>query len=223
MDWSDSLIQLMAESSCIAKHAHVPMQSGSDAVLRRMHRKYRPWHYREKIEKIRAAMPTAAIGADVMVGFPGETNTEFEETRRIIEELPFTYLHVFTFSARPGTPAASMSDQVPARVAHERNRILRELAAEKKSEFMQSFAGQTIEAITLNATSEDSSGTWTEALTDNYLQLRLRGKHNPNQWLNVRVESVHDRQLIAEMSKDCSDAINFASIPLEPQSHTYAD
>ena len=73
MDWSDSLIRLMAESPRIAKHAHVPMQSGSDTVLRRMHRKYRPWHYREKIEKIRAAMPTAAIGADVMVGFPGET------------------------------------------------------------------------------------------------------------------------------------------------------
>ncbi len=72
MDWSDELIRMMAQSPRIAKHAHVPLQSGSDAVLRRMHRKYRPWHYREKIEKIRAAMPTAAIGADVMVGFPGE-------------------------------------------------------------------------------------------------------------------------------------------------------
>ena len=106
MDWSDELIDLVAASPRIAKHAHVPLQSGSDAVLRRMHRKYRPWHYREKIEKIRAAMPTAAIGADVMTGFPGETEAEFEETRRLIEELPFTYLHVFTYSARPGTPAA---------------------------------------------------------------------------------------------------------------------
>ena len=78
----------IAETSRIAKHAHVPMQSGSDSVLRRMHRKYRPWHYREKIEKIRAAMPTAAIGADVMVGFPGETDAEFAETRRLIEDLP---------------------------------------------------------------------------------------------------------------------------------------
>ena len=92
----------MAQSPRIAKHAHVPLQSGSDAVLRRMHRKYRPWHYREKIEKIRAAMPTAAIGADVMAGFPGETEAEFEETRRLVEDLPFTYLHVFTYSARPG-------------------------------------------------------------------------------------------------------------------------
>src|SRR5438477_12538085 len=73
MDWSDELIRLQAESARIAKHAHVPMQSGSDTVLRRMRRKYRPWHYQEKIEKIRTAMPNAAIGADVMVGFPGQT------------------------------------------------------------------------------------------------------------------------------------------------------
>jgi threonylcarbamoyladenosine tRNA methylthiotransferase MtaB len=127
----DELIELVASSPRIAKHAHVPLQSGSDAVLRRMHRKYRPWHYREKIEKIRAAMPTAAIGADVMTGFPGETDAEFEATRRLIEDLPFTYLHVFTYSARPGTPAAAMPNQVPVHVARERNRILRELAGEK--------------------------------------------------------------------------------------------
>src|SRR5579863_8515171 len=127
MDWSDELISLMADSPRIAKHAHVPMQSGSDRILRRMHRKYRPWHYREKIEKIRTAMPSAAIGADVMVGFPGETDAEFEATRRLIEDLPLTYLHVFTYSARPGTPAATMSDQVPVNIARDRNKILREL------------------------------------------------------------------------------------------------
>ena len=117
MDWSDELIQLMADSPRVAKHAHVPMQSGSDRVLRAMHRKYRPWHYREKIEKIRAALPTAAIGADVMVGFPGETDADFEATRRMVEELPLTYLHVFTYSSRPGTAAATMRNQVPANVA----------------------------------------------------------------------------------------------------------
>ena len=131
MDWSDELIDLVAASPRIAKHAHVPLQSGSDAVLRRMHRKYRPWHYREKIEKIRAAMPTAAIGADVMTGFPGETEAEFEETLRLIEDLPLTYLHVFTYSARPGTPAASMAEQIPVHVARERNRILRDLALKR--------------------------------------------------------------------------------------------
>jgi threonylcarbamoyladenosine tRNA methylthiotransferase MtaB len=196
MDWSDDLISLVASSPRIAKHAHVPMQSGSDAVLRRMHRKYRPWHYREKIEKIRAAMPGAAIGADVMVGFPGETDAEFEATRRMIEDLPFTYLHVFTYSARPGTPAASMANQVPVHVARERNRILRELATEKKLEFMRGFVGKDIEAITLNLGGHDRDREFTEALTDNYLKLRLYGRHEANLWLRSRVEDVADGSLV---------------------------
>jgi len=192
MDWSIELIQLMAASPRIAKHAHVPMQSGSDTVLRRMHRKYRPWHYREKIEKIRAAMPTAAIGADVMTGFPGETDAEFEETRRMADDLPFTYLHVFTYSARPGTPAAAMKRQVPAHVARERTRILRDLSERKKSAFMQSFVGTKIEAITLNV----RDGNHTEALTDNYLKMTLKGSHDPNQWISAEVAAVDDAMLV---------------------------
>ena len=194
MDWSDDFISLVASSPRIARHAHVPMQSGSDAVLRRMHRKYRPWHYREKIEKIRAAMPGAAIGADVMVGFPGETEAEFEATRRMIEDLPFTYLHVFTYSPRPGTPAAAMRNQVPVHVARERNRMLRELAAEKKLAFMRGFVGESVEAITLNVAGRD--GEFTETLTDNYLKLRLRGRHEPNCWMHARVEDVANGALI---------------------------
>jgi threonylcarbamoyladenosine tRNA methylthiotransferase MtaB len=190
MDWSDELINLVASSPRIAKHAHVPMQSGSDAVLRRMHRKYRPWHYREKIENIHALMPDAAIGADVMVGFPGETDAEFEPTRRMVQELPFTYLHVFTYSPRPGTPAADMKNQVPVHVARERNRILREIASEKKLTFMRSFIGKNIEAITLNEIGKDADGEFTEALTDNYLKLRLHGRHESNQWRTVIVQDI---------------------------------
>lgn len=200
MDWSDEMIALVAASPRIAKHAHVPMQSGSDAVLRRMHRKYRPWHYREKIEKIRAAMPTAAIGADVMVGFPGETGAEFAETRRMIEDLPFTYLHVFTYSARPGTPAADLPNQVPVRVARERNRILRELGEKKKLSFMQSVVGKMVEAITLSRSAATVGGTspvFTEALTDNYLKLRLRGEHEPNRWVQAKVDRCEDGALVA--------------------------
>ena len=200
MDWSDDLINLMATSPRIAKHAHVPMQSGSDTVLRRMHRKYRPWHYRAKVEKIRAAMPAAAIGADVMVGFPGETEEEFQSTRRMVQDLPFTYLHVFTYSARPGTPAAQMPGQVPLPVARERNRILRDLASEKKLEFMRSFADQSVEAITLNVTGSDDSGEFTEALTDNYLKLRLRGHHAPNRWMHARVDDVVDGALTGQVA-----------------------
>jgi threonylcarbamoyladenosine tRNA methylthiotransferase MtaB len=217
MDWTDELISLVAQSPRIAKHAHVPLQSGSDAVLRRMHRKYRPWHYREKIEKIRAAMPVAAIGADVMVGFPGETDAEFEATLRLIEDLPFTYLHVFTYSARPGTPAANMQNQVPIHVARERSRGLRDLADEKKRAFMRSFVGKALEAITLrscgagtparegSATNDcergfcapEEVGAFTEALTDNYQKLHLKGRHEPNHWLRCRVERVDDGALVA--------------------------
>jgi threonylcarbamoyladenosine tRNA methylthiotransferase MtaB len=199
MDWNDALINLMTDSPRIAKHAHVPMQSGSDAVLRRMHRKYRPWHYREKIEKLRSAMPSAAIGADVMVGFPGETDAEFEETRRMVEDLPFTYLHVFTFSSRPGTPAATLPNQIPVRIARERNRILREIAAEKKLAFMRSFVGLEVAAITLNVVSENSDCTWTEALTDNYLKLKLQGRHDANQWVRARVLDRADGQLVGDL------------------------
>jgi threonylcarbamoyladenosine tRNA methylthiotransferase MtaB len=192
MDWSDELISLVASSPRIAKHAHVPMQSGSDAVLRRMHRRYRPWHYREKIEKIRAAMPTAAIGADVMVGFPGETEAEFDETRRMIEELPFTYLHVFTYSARPGTPAALQSEQVLVAVARERNRVLREIAFKKKAAFMRSLVGTMVEAITLHTGGED----FTEALSDNYLKIKVFGHHESNRWMDVNVEGVNGEMLL---------------------------
>jgi threonylcarbamoyladenosine tRNA methylthiotransferase MtaB len=188
MDWSDELIGLMALSPRIAKHAHLPMQSASDAVLRRMHRKYRPWHYREKVLKIRAAMPTAAIGADVMVGFPGETEAEFAGTRRMVEQLPFTYLHVFTYSVRPGTAAAQHSGQVPVTVARERNRVLREIAAAKQAAFRRCLAGTVVEAITLRAGNEE----FTEALTDNYLKIQVWGRLEPNQWIDVEVADGED-------------------------------
>jgi threonylcarbamoyladenosine tRNA methylthiotransferase MtaB len=194
MDWSDELIELVATSERIAKHAHVPMQSGSDAVLRRMYRKYRPWHYREKILKIRAAMPTAAIGADVMVGFPGETEAEFDETRRMIEELPFTYLHVFTYSARPGTPAAEQPRQVSVAVARERNRVLREIASGKKAALVRSLVGTVVEAITL----QSGGAEFTEALTDNYLKMKVSGHHDANRWVNVKVEGVKGEMLLGK-------------------------
>jgi threonylcarbamoyladenosine tRNA methylthiotransferase MtaB len=183
MDWSDELIDLAASSPRTAKHAHVPLQSGSDKVLRRMHRKYRPWHYADRIERIRRAMPDAAIGADVMVGFPGETDDDFEQTRALIERLPMTYLHVFTYSSRPGTPSAGMPDQVPVQVARERNRVLRDLAACKKGAFMQSFVGRDVQALTLT----HCDGKRTEALSDNYLKVFVTGTFPPNQFVRVGV------------------------------------
>jgi len=179
MDWSDDLLCLVATSARIAKHVHAPLQSGSDRVLRRMHRKYRPRHYEDRLLKARAWMPDAAIGADVMTGFPGETDAEFEETRAFIESLPFTYLHVFTYSERPGTPAAA-SQQVPMEVRRDRNRILRELAAGKNLEFRRRMLGRTLSVVTLTV----------GALSDNFLKLELATPRETNQLIDVKVGSL---------------------------------
>jgi len=180
MDWSDDLLELVAGSPRIAKHVHAPLQSGSDRVLRRMHRKYRPRHYEDRIRKARALMPDAAIGADVMVGFPGETEAEFEESRAFIASLPFTYLHVFTYSERPGTPAAECQDRVPMEVRKERNRVLRELAASKNLEFRRAMVGRTLSVVTL------TDG----ALSGNFLKVELAASREPNQIVDVKIGSV---------------------------------
>src|SRR5581483_11258826 len=112
MDWSEELLELIASEPRIAKHVHLPLQSGSDAVLKRMFRKYRTRHYETRLEIARRSRPDCAIGADVMTGFPGETDEEFGETVRFIERHPFTYLHVFTYSERPGTLAPELGKAV---------------------------------------------------------------------------------------------------------------
>jgi threonylcarbamoyladenosine tRNA methylthiotransferase MtaB len=182
MDFSDDLMGLMAESPRIARHVHAPLQTGSDKILRRMHRKYRPRHYADRVLKARAWMPDAAIGADVMVGFPGETDNDFEDSRRFIESLPFTYLHVFTYSERPGTPAAEEAAQVPIAVRKDRNRVLRELAAAKNMAFRASMVGRTLSAVTLHET-----GT---ALSGNYLKVELAQPREPNQLVDLRIGGV---------------------------------
>jgi threonylcarbamoyladenosine tRNA methylthiotransferase MtaB len=179
MDWSDDLLGLVASSARIAKHVHAPLQSGSDGVLRRMYRKYRPRHYEDRIVKARAWMPDAAIGADVMTGFPGESDAEFEETRAFIERLPFTYLHVFTYSERPGTPAA-VAKQVPMEVRRDRNRVLRELAAAKNLEFRRRMLGRVLSVVTLGD----------GALSDNFLKVELATRRAANQLMDVTIGSV---------------------------------
>ena len=182
MDFSDDLLALMAESPRIAPHVHAPLQSGSDRILRRMHRKYRPRHYADRILQARRLMPDAAIGADVMVGFPGETDADFEESRRFIEQLPFTYLHVFTYSERPGTPAADDPGAVPLAVRKERNRVLRELGARKNLAFRRGMIGRALSAVTLH-----EAGT---ALTANYLKVRLASPRAPNLLVNLEIAAL---------------------------------
>jgi threonylcarbamoyladenosine tRNA methylthiotransferase MtaB len=178
MDWTDELFELMAASPRLAQHVHMPLQSGSDAVLRRMKRRYRTRHYEDRILRAARLMPEAAFGADVMTGFPGETDAEFQETLEFVSRMPFTYLHVFTYSERPGTPAASMPGRVPWEVRKERTRQLRRLAAEKNLAFRRRFLGRTLSAVTLDGG---------RALTGNYLTVELARPVPSNQILDIRI------------------------------------
>ena len=165
MDFSDDLLGLMAASPRIAKHVHAPLQSGSDRILRRMHRKYRPRHYADRILKARALMPDAAIGADVMTGFPGETDADFEESRRFIEALPFTYLHVFTYSERPGTPAAAEAESVPVPCARSATAFCATWQRPRIAPSAKAWWEDRFRAVTLHEPGA--------ALTENYLKVEL--------------------------------------------------
>jgi threonylcarbamoyladenosine tRNA methylthiotransferase MtaB len=164
MDWTDELIDLAAGEPRLAKHVHAPLQSGSDSVLRRMFRKYRPRHYEDRILRAWKRMPQAAFGADVMTGFPGESDAEFEESFRFIRSLPLTYLHVFTYSERPGTRAAGFADPVAWEKRKERTARLREWSETRNREFARRFDGQDLSVVTLGGV---------QALSSNYLEVTL--------------------------------------------------
>jgi threonylcarbamoyladenosine tRNA methylthiotransferase MtaB len=182
-DVTEELISLIAGSPRLAPHFHVPLQSGSDRILRAMHRWYRAAHYAERVKRIRQISSDAAIGADVIVGFPGESDEDFKATFELMEQLPFTYLHVFSFSARPGTEGAKLGETVPATVIRERARALRALARKKSSEFRATQAGRAFRALTLVG----GDDTWTPALTANYLKVRIPGRLPANEWREVSV------------------------------------
>lgn len=186
-DVTEDFISLAASSDRIAPHFHIPLQSGSDAILRAMHRWYRAAHYAERVRLIRRSLPNAAIGADVIVGFPGETDDEFQATMELIERLPFTYLHVFSFSERPGTEAEKLGQPVPHNVIRERARRLRSLSLAKSAAFRASQSGRSMRALTLARTGEAPHGAWTEALTGNYLKVRIAGQLPANRWYEVSV------------------------------------
>jgi threonylcarbamoyladenosine tRNA methylthiotransferase MtaB len=167
----------------MAQHFHMPLQSGCDRVLAAMHRWYRAEHYARRVELIRECLPDAGIGADVIAGFPGEIDAEHAETLAFIRALPFSYLHVFSFSTRPGTRAAELANHLPAQAVKSRARELRALGEEKSKEFRVSHAGRTVRVLTLRSHSKDVETT--PALSSNYLQVRVRGKFAANEWLDV--------------------------------------
>jgi threonylcarbamoyladenosine tRNA methylthiotransferase MtaB len=154
----------------LARHLQIPLQSGCDAVLARMRRNYRTADYARVVDRLAAVVPEAALGADVIVGFPGETDAEFETTCRFVEASPLAYLHVFSYSARPGTPAATMPGQVAPAVVRERSARLRATATALSLRFRRRFVGRTVEAIVLHGSRADGR---IRALTDNYIDVWL--------------------------------------------------
>jgi threonylcarbamoyladenosine tRNA methylthiotransferase MtaB len=184
MDVKPALIRLVATEPRMAQHFHVPLQSGCDRILRLMNRRYWVRQYEERIRAIREQIPNAAIGADVMVGFPGETDQDHATSVRFIDSLPYTYLHIFPFSARPGTRASTAAGQVNGRVARERSQEIRSVTNAKRQAFLAAQVGRCLSALTLDEAEDDAR----VALTTNYLQVALPGLEiPPNRLISVHV------------------------------------
>jgi threonylcarbamoyladenosine tRNA methylthiotransferase MtaB len=196
LDVTQDLIDLFASSGRIAQHFHMPLQSASNRILAAMHRRYRAEHYARRVELIHELLPHAAIGADVITGFPGESEADHAATMSFIESLPFTYLHVFSFSKRPGTKAASLPNEVPPATIKRRARELRSLGEKKSANFRHSQLGHTLRVLTLNRHDGADKNT-TPALSSNYLQTAVLGDWPSNEWLEVEVTQMKDSLLLA--------------------------
>ena len=187
---TNEIIEFVAASKRFVPHFHIPLQSGTNKQLRQMRRRYKRELYIEKVTKIKELMPHCCIGVDVIVGFPGETNEDFLETYNFINELDITYLHVFTYSERPNTPANVMENPVPVHIRRERNEMLRILSEKKKRHFYSQYIGQTRTALFEVSKNKDLMN----GFTDNYLKIEL--PYNPemiNELGQVQLETINDK------------------------------
>ena len=182
------LIDLVATHPRIAHHFHIPLQSGSARILRAMYRPYSPDYYADLVARVRSRVPDAAIGADVMAGFPGETDEDFQQTYRLIEQSPLTYLHVFPYSSRPGTVAADLPNHIPDHVSRFRAKALRNLIAQKNEAFRRAMIGRDIEVLTL----EDGS-----AISSNFVRVNMPSGVPVNEWMLVLVTDLDENGLQA--------------------------
>jgi len=164
---SDGIIDFVGATDVMCKHFHLPLQSGNDAILRAMRRRYTTAQYADRVNRIRARIPDCGIGMDVIVGFPGETDGQFESTHRFVADLPVSYLHVFSYSERPNTPAAASAHPVDPRTRSRRNEILRLLGEKKKRLFYDSMMGKTLPVL-LETRNDDGRRS---GFTGNYIRV----------------------------------------------------
>jgi threonylcarbamoyladenosine tRNA methylthiotransferase MtaB len=197
LDVTHDLIDFFASNPRIAPHFHMPLQSASDRILAAMHRWYRAEHYARRVELIHDRLPNAAIGADVITGFPGESDADHAATLNFIATRPFTYLHVFSYSQRPGTKAASLPGQLPGHIIKTRARELRSLADSKSTAFRNAQLGRALRVLTLRRDPADAPGS-TPALSENYLHVRLPVALPPNQFVDATVTHLDEQYLLAE-------------------------
>jgi threonylcarbamoyladenosine tRNA methylthiotransferase MtaB len=190
VEFSEELIEVVTGSSKVAPHLHIPLQSGSNKVLELMRRRYTAEDYRRVVEKILSLRPEICIGTDVMVGFPGEGKSEFEETKKLIEELPFGYLHVFPYSKREGTVAARMKDTVSHEEKKERAEILREIGKEKSIAYRERFLGRELDCIVLSSLTDGRS----TALSGNYIRVILSENLKPGEVVKVKLTKVGEKR-----------------------------
>lgn len=184
---SDEIIDFVGQSDKFVPHFHIPLQSGSDKILKAMRRRYLTQLYHDRVHKIIELMPDACIGVDVITGFPGETDEEFETTYDFLLDLPISYLHVFTYSERPNTTALRIDDVVPMKVRQERSKRLRILSNKKKRAFYERFQGST-RTVLFEAENQDGYMT---GFSDNYVKVRVPfNKEWINQLMEVRLEDI---------------------------------
>jgi threonylcarbamoyladenosine tRNA methylthiotransferase MtaB len=188
MDCSRDIVDRVAGSDRFAPHFHLPLQHASNRVLAAMRRPYTIEYYDALVADIRARVPNASIGSDIIVGFPGESDEDFEQLASYLDGSPLTHIHVFPYSDRPGTEASTMSGKVPGPIVRERGRRVREIGQRLTDRFRDSQIGTIHRALTL----EDGS----LVVTGNYLKLRVPPVHPRNQWVRVRVTSHHHGELL---------------------------
>jgi threonylcarbamoyladenosine tRNA methylthiotransferase MtaB len=199
-EFSDGLISLCATFPAICHHFHIPLQSGCDSVLQRMERPYSSMYYRQLLGKIMAAMPDAFIGSDMIAGFPGESDQEFEATCALVEALPIADLHVFPYSKRPGTKAAAMPGHLRPVIINQRAARLRAIAASKKEQFLERIVGRDIKV--LGQKIDESTGI-VRGISREYIQAEFPGVlADLNVELTLRATSVRNGRVLCRREKD---------------------